>query len=281
MAAPNSALQGWVARSLRAAAVLIDGSASDSRGPRMSRYSEQMGTVGMVGEPQLCDEGAIYTASMLPGATALQLGVSAVFSATNACLVCKNQAPVGSGLNQRIQLRDIHFNLSAPPAAGTSLQYATVIDDIVRTPTTVSILGTAANGSGYAAPNNCSNMDEINTNSPAQWWFPQSTAAGTAIVVPAAGADARTIVGNGLLRAQIPVGTAAGASDDYRIVFGATDRPAGQLVTAAPAGASRIVEPHPAVSIGPQQTFLFYLWSLSNAATGLAFLGLDVSYIVR
>jgi hypothetical protein len=78
--------------------------------------------------------------SMLPSATALQLGISASYSATAAALVFKNNAPAGS-FSPRCYLRDIHFLVAAAPASGTGLLYATVLDNVNRAPTTVSGLG--------------------------------------------------------------------------------------------------------------------------------------------
>lgn len=279
--AANFSLQGIVARARSAARALIDGNTSDGNGPRLSRYQEQYSLSPMVGESVLADEGSLFAATMLPGATPLQLGISAVYSATAAALVCKNNAPINGGPNSpRVFIRHIHFSLAVAPAAGTDLQYASILDNINRSPTTVAPVATPATASAYLPPVVCPNMNE-NPQANGVWWFPVSIAAGVPPTIPAQGGNARVIVGNGLLRAQIPVASAAGASDDYRIVFGANAATSGQLVTAAAAGASRIVESHPAVVIGPQEYFIFYLWSLSNAATGLAFLGLDVSHYER
>lgn len=277
MADPTFSLRGWVARSLTAARKMIETDSSDPSGPRMSRYGEQYGVVPVVGEPALADEGSLVIASMLPAATALQLGLSAAFSATAAAIVVANQAPAGPQ-SPRITLRDIHLVQSVAPTSGTGLAYATVLDNINRAPTTVSgdgSPGTPATVTAYRAAANVTNMDE--SNAPVgRAWFPLSIAAGAPPTVPAPSQNARTMVGNGSLRAQIPV-----VGDDYRIVFGATDRPGGQLVTAAPAGASRIVESHPAVVIGPQQYFLLYLWSPSNITAGNAWSQIDVSWFER
>lgn len=277
MANPTYANQGWVARTISKARSIIDGNPSDSTGNRMSRYNETYVLAPMTGEPLLADEGALMMSSMLPGATALQLGLSAAYAATAAAFVFKNNSPFGSS-NPRCHLRDIHFTCSVPPTSGTSLQYATAIDSANRTPTTISGLGapgTPATVTAYQAPSVCTNIDE-NPSINGVCFFPLSIAAGAPITIPAQGAAARILVGNGILRGQIPV-----VLDDYRIVFGATDRPAGQLVTAAPAGASRIVEPHPAVTIGPQEHFILYLWAPSNVTAGLAFTGFDVSWFER
>jgi hypothetical protein len=220
--------------------------------------------------------------SMLPSATALQLGLSASYSATAAALVFKNNAPAGPS-SPRCHLRDIHFLCAVAPTSGTGLLYATALDNVNRTPTTISGLGapgTPATVTAYQAPAVCTNIDE-NPTINGVWWFPLSTAAGAPPTVPAQGANARILVGNGNLRTVIPVGAASsGVQDDYRIVFGATDR-SGTGTLRSSAGALQLVEYHPAVTVGPQEFFLMYLWAPSNVTAGFAFAGLDCTWFER
>lgn len=282
MAAPNYASQGWVARSINKARSIIDGSASDPTGPRVGRYGDQFMLAPMVGEPILCDEGSLMMSSMLPSATALQLGLSATYSATAAAIVFKNNAPVGSS-SPRCHLRDIHFLCAVPPTSATGILYATAVDNVNRAPTTVSGIGapgTPATVTAYQAPSVCTNIDEAPSIN-GVCWFPLSTAAGAPPTIPAQGSNARILVGNGNLRTVIPVGaTTSGVQDDYRIVFGATDKAAVSSLRSS-AGAMNIVEPHIAVTVGPQEFFILYLWAPSNATAGFAFAGLDVSWFER
>lgn len=282
MANPTYSTQGWVARTLAKARSILDSNASDPTGQRFGRYGETYSVVPVVGEPALCDEGALMIASMLPSATVLQLGLSATYSSTAAAIVFKNNAPTGPS-SARCHLRDIHFLCATAPTSGTGLLYATVLDNVSRTPTTISGLGapgTPATVTAYQAPVVCTNIDE-SPSPQGQVWFPLSTSGGAPPTVPAQGASARIVVGNGNLRSVIPVGAAtSGVQDDYRIVFGSTDRAATQSLSST-AGATKIVEVHPAITVGPQEFFLLYLWAPSNITAGFAFAGLDVSWFER
>lgn len=283
MANPTQANQGWVARTLAKARFISDSNFSDPTGQRFGRYGETFITSDMMGEPILCDEGALMISSMLPSATALQLGVSASYSATAAALVFKNNAPSGAS-SPRCHLRHIHFLVATAPASGTGLLYATVVDNVNRAPTTISGIGapgTPATQTAYQAPSVCTNIDEGPTIN-GVCYFPLSTSGGAPPVIPAQGSNARVLVGNGNLRTVIPVGAAtSGVQDDYRIVFGSTDYGISQGALRSTAGATLITEPHPAVTVGPQEFFILYLWSPSNATTGLALAGLDVSWFER
>lgn len=276
MAAPNYAGQGWVARTLSKARFIIDSNLSDVTGPRFGRYQEQVILAPMVGEPLLCDEGSLFVSSMLQGATSLQLGLSASYSATAPAFIFKNNAPVGPQ-SPRCHLREIHLTVTTAPTSATALNYSTGLDNINRAPTTVSALGSPATATAYAAPAYASNIDESPTAN-GVWYFPQSTAAGAPPAVPAQGSNFRTLVGNGILRTVIPA-----ANDEYRIVFGATDK----LVASATGANTKagtvgwIFEPHVAVTVGPQSFFLLYLWAPSNATAGIAFSQVDVSWFER
>ena len=278
MAAPNYAPQGWVARALVKAASMLDGNISAVQGNRFNQYQEQGGFVGLMGERQMADEGALLFASMTPSQTALQLGLSAAYSAVAAALVIKNNAVVGSGI--RLGIREIHFLCAIPPTSGTSLAYSTVVDSGNRQPTTVAAVGSPATATAYAATVATPNFANSPIAALPSVWFPLSTAGGAAPTVPAA-VNPVTIVGNGNLRTVIPVGVAAtGVEDDYRIVFGAEDRASSGLLRSS-AGALQVIEPHPAVSLDPQAFFLLNLWSLGNITAGFAFGGLDVTMFLR
>ena len=242
--------------------------------PRAGRYNEQYVLNPVPTKHLLADEGSYNVASMSPGQTSLQLGLSAAFSATAAALLLQNTDSPGNPNAKRLYLDFIHMLVGTVPTSATSLFYATVLDSKDRSPNTVALAASPATATAVKAAPVSANMD---TNLPivGQPYFPLSIAAGAPPAIPSAGPAARTIVGNGLLRAQIPV-----ANDDYRIIFGGLD-PSGQLVTAAPAGASRVVEPHAPVVVGPGQSFILYLWGPSNATAGLALSGLDMGWWER
>jgi hypothetical protein len=243
---------------------------------RLGKYGDQM-VVNLVSKKHaLADEGSYMTASLAPGVTSLQLGLSAAFSATAAAVVLTNTDTPGKTDALRIYPDYIRMLVGTVPTSATALLFATVIDSKDRTPTTVVALnGTPATATAYTPAAVCVNMDE-NPPIVGKPFFPLSTAAGAPPAIPAAGSATRTIVGNGSLRTQIPV-----VGDEYWIDFGHSDVPSGQLVTAAPAGASRIVAGHPPIVLGPGQSLLLYLWAPSNATAGIAFTGMDIGWWER
>jgi len=222
----------------------------------------------------LVDEGSYFTFSMQPQATALQLGLSAAFSATAAAIVLYNGDTPGKNESLRVFPDYVRLNVMTAPTSGTALRLATVLDTASRVPTTVSNgtggtgPGTPATATAYRSPVTNANPDDA-ANPVTQVYLPLSTSGGAPPTVPAASQNARVVVGNASLRAQIPV-----AGDEYVIDFGG-DIPSGQLVTAAPAGASRVVLPHPPVALGPGHSLVIYLWAPSNATAGIAFDGID------
>ena len=243
---------------------------------RKSRYGESYLYSVWPTDQVLADEGSYFISALGPQATALQLGISANFSAIAAALAFQNTEGAQFDGGVRCYPRYIKFLCSVAPASGTALLFASVLDASMRTPTTVvKDGGVAATATCYKSPVVCSSLDQAEGGK-GQPYFPLSTAAGAPPAIAAASQGARTIVGNGSLRAQIPV-----VGDEYIIQFGMGDHPAGSLVTAAPAGASRIVVSHPPIVIPPQAWWLFYLWAPSNAATGMAFSGFEVGWAER
>jgi hypothetical protein len=93
------------------------------------------------------------------------------------------------------------------------------------------------------------------------------------MTVPAAGAGARTIVGNRIIKGSIPV-----VLDQYVIQFGGGDM--GGTFQAG-AALAKIVEHAPALVIGPGQTMLIYLWSTSNSANSNAWDDVNLTWIEK
>lgn len=266
---------------LSAISAACDGG-QDSDRIRQSSYDELYVVNAMSKKYPGVDGGEYRTATMLPGATALQHGILAAFDATKACIAFQNSSAAASP-SRRCYLDYIRFIVVTAPTSATLWNVTTVIDDKDRTPTTISSgtggsgPGTPATATAYKSPAFDPNMDNGSPAIVGVPYFPISTAAGLPPAVPAAGANARTIVGNLPLRAQIPV-----AGDEYLIDFGSGDLATGSaLATAAPAGASRIVSSHPGIVLGPKHWFLLHMWGTGNVTAGIAFSGLDMGWWER
>lgn len=271
---PGLLLHGLASR--RKPQVTPDGGANNEIADRRGRYGEGMVLPVWPNDQVLADEGSYFVSALAPGATALQLGISAAFAATNVALAFQNTEGGQFDGAARCYPRYLRFICSVAPAAGTSLLYASTLDAQQRTPTTVVLLGGAAATLTCYKPLAVSTSLDQSEGAKGVPYFPLSAAAGAPPTVAAAGQNARTIVGNGSLRAQIPI-----VGDEYVIQFGMGDHPAGSLVTAAPAGASRIVTMHPPIVIPPQAWWLFHLWAPANAATGMAFSGFELGWVER
>jgi len=272
MLSPGVILKGLVQRSLTTPTA--DGPESE-RSLRFGRYGDAKVESAWPTSHSLADEGAYMVASTLPGATALQLGISAAFSATAAAFVLGNGAPAGG---VRIYPKMLRLAQSVAPTSGVDLRYAIVLDSANRTPTTISN-GTGGSGPGtpatvtaFRATVACTNMDVAPTIAGVPF-FPLSAAGGAPPTVPAAGPFARTIVGNGYIKNSIPV-----VKDQYVLQFGEADR--GGTFQAA-AALSKIVEHAPPVVIGPGQFMVLYLWSASNITAGNAWDDVTMEWVER
>lgn len=273
MLAPQALLKGLVARALPF--ILPDGPEAE-RFARMGRYGDLK--VEPNGHPDqiLADEGSYFTAPMTPGQTAIQLGLSAAFSAVAAAFVLVNGDGAGG---KRGYLRSLRLAQSVAPTSGVDLRYAVVLDGVNRTPTTVSNApnsdrgpGTAATATAYRALANNVNQDDARAPVCIPY-FPFSTAGGAPPTVPAASAFARTIVGGGYLKNSIPV-----VKDQYVLQFGSVDR-GGTFQGAA--ALAKIVEHAPPIVIGPGQSALIYLWSASNITAGNAWDDVALDWIEK
>jgi hypothetical protein len=242
---------------------------------RLGRYGDVRVESVFPNDQLQADEGSVMIATTLPGATALQLGLSAAFSATAAAFVLQNTEPAGG---KRIYPKFLKLAQSVAPTSGVDLRYAIVLDSINRAPTTISNAaggsgpGTPATATAYRSTVVCTNND-INMPISGVAYFPISAAAGAPPTVPAASQFARTIVGNGYLKASIPV-----VKDQYILQFGSADM--GGTFQAA-AALAKIVEHAPPIVIGPGQTLLIYLWSASNITAGNAWDDVALCWVER
>lgn len=272
MLSPQALFKVLVSRMLPAP--VADGPESE-RYARGGRYGDVKVESAWSTDHLLADEGAVMVATTLPGATALQLGISASFSATAAAFVLGNSDIAGG---KRLYPKFLRLASLTVPTSGTDLRYAIVLDSKDRTPSTISNgtggsgPGTAATVTAYRSTVVCTNMD-ANVVPVGVPFFPLSTAGGAAPTVPAAGQFARTIVGNGYIKGSIPV-----TKDQYILQFGGTDR--GGTFQAA-AALAKIVEHCPAVVIGPGQFMVLYLWSNGNITAGNAFDDVALEWIEK
>jgi hypothetical protein len=272
MPSPSAIVRGLVSRSLLTPAA---DSPDIERAVRLGRYGDVRVESAWPTDHLVADEGAMMVATTLPGATALQLGISASFSATAAAFVLINSDVAGG---KRIYPRYLKLAQSVAPTSGVDLRYSIVLDSTNRTPTTISNAaggsgpGTPATVTAYRSTVQCTNQD-LQPNPVGIPYFPLSTAGGAPPTVPAAGATARTIVGSGYIKNSIPV-----VKDQYLLQFGGTDF--GGTFQAA-AALSKIVEHAPAVVVGPGQSLLIHLWSASNITAGNAWDDVALCWIER
>ena len=258
----------------------VDGG-RDGEPVRISSYNEQIVMPIHSKKHQLVDEGSYWVGSMGLGATALELGISAAFSLTQGAIVLRNSFAKGKP-NRRLFLDYIKFMVVTAPTSAISLRMATAIDDTDRRPTTRSPAsgfgpGTPATVTAYKVPvaGPCYEESPVSLLDGVELFFPLSTSAGAPPTIPTGGSNMRALSCMTVLRSQIPV-----LNDEYIIDFGG-DVPASALVTAAPAGASKIVTPHCPVVLGPEQCFVLHMWGPSNASAGIAFGGMEVGGWVR
>src|SRR5882724_7804452 len=153
--------QGFIARMLSSAAALLDGSASDARGPRYGRYNENFVINSLAKKYPGIDGGEYRISTMLPGATSLQHGISAAYSNAQAMIAFQNGDLAGG---RRCYIDYIRFLVVTPPTSGTSLIAATVLDQKDRTPTTVALVANPATATCYKPSVVDPNLDNANPN---------------------------------------------------------------------------------------------------------------------
>lgn len=270
---PQTIIKGIVARML--GTPTADGVENEGD-VRLGRYRDIKVESVWPTDHMQSDEGGLMVATTLPGATALQLGISGSFSAAAAAVVLANSDAPGG---KRCYLKRFKCAALTVGTSGVDLRYALVIDSKDRTPTTISNAagsdrgpGTPATATAYRAPAACTNMD-AQPSIVGIPFFPLSTAGGAPPAVPAAGQAARTLVGNGYVKNSVIV-----AKDQYVIQFGSCDQ--GGTFQAA-AALSKIVEHAPAAIIGPGGCALLYLWSASNITAGNAFDDMSLEWVEK
>src|ERR1043166_707849 len=95
---------------------------------RAGRYGETIVSPLWPNDQALADEGSFVVAQLGSGATALQLGLSASFSATAAAFVLQNSDSSSFDGGKRLYPRYLKLLVTTAPTSATSWLYATVID---------------------------------------------------------------------------------------------------------------------------------------------------------
>jgi len=240
--------RGIVGRLLRYAQKQQDGQPSTPAGLRTGPYGEQFAYPILHNKAALAEEGAYYSNGLAPNTAAITYGVTTQYTtyATSYPLVVLMNNDNGVGVNLVPDF--IRFQMVGVPTSATAY-YLTLVVDQYRTPSAnFTQVQNAVNHNTGVGSQSISNM------------YVPST--GTNMTLPVATAAARIIARNIPLRAQVPV-----TLDEYVIQFGSVDGLAGgSPMTAAAAGASRIVAQVPPVVLNPQEFLLVYLWGPSQAA---------------
>jgi hypothetical protein len=239
---PQALIKGLVSRVLPA--VNFDSSNNDVA-MRLERYG------GLFTQPLvrkahgLSDEGSYFTANNAQTGIAMTAG--ATFSATAPFIVIQNQASIANPVRASLD----YINLVSTAAGGAastlvSLNMAVVIDSILR----YSSGGTAL--AKYANPN---------MGSPGQ---SQCQAYVGAITALAASANARTIVGNRVIRPAVSATVATVVGDSINLNFGGVEGGSQGNITVA--NVNIIPVQLPPIQIDPGHSALIYLW-LNGATT--------------
>lgn len=233
---------------------------------RLGRYGDQKVESGYPNDHFAADEGSIMVASMVQAQTAIQAGIQSAYVATQVQFLLQNSDPAGG---RRLYPKSLRLCVLTVGTSGVDLRYSLVLDNALRTPTTISSgsggtgAGTAANQTAYRAPAQCTNMD-LNPTIAGVPYFTLGLAAsvgGATVASPSP--MARNIVAQGFIKT-----TAIVAKDQLQIQFGNADL--GGTVQGASASA-KIIEHCPPVVIGPGQSLAIHIWSTSNVTAGNAF----------
>jgi hypothetical protein len=277
---PGTLLKGIVSRVL--SAPRVDGPESEAYA-RFKKYGDLGVENVWPTDHGQADEGSLFVASTLPGATALQLGISASWSATAAAiLVYNSDQPIGNGgTGKNVLLKRLRLNQSVAPTSGVDLRMSVWTDPANRQPTTISNAvgsnppqgpGTPATATAYRSPANSPNS-AINVAAVGVPYFPLSTAGGAAVAIPNPGPNARCIIGQQYIKSSIPV-----VKDEYIVQFGMAD--AGGAYQGAAALARGVISAEPVI-IGPGHWGIIYLWSASNITAGNAWDDVSLSWCER
>ena len=277
---PGTLLKGLVSRILPAPRV--DGPESEGYA-RFKKYCD-LGVESVYPTDHVqADEGSLFMATTLPGASAIILGLSATWSATAAAfLIYNSDQPIGNGgTGKNVLLKRLRMDCSVVPTSATCLRMSVWTDPANRQPTTISNAvgsnppqgpGTPASVTAYRAPVTSPNSGYLGANVGVPY-FPLSINAGAPPTIPAPGPNARCIIGQQMIKNSIPV-----VNDEYIVQFGTAD--CGGAYQAAAALSKQVISAPPVV-IAPGHWGIIYLWATSNATNGYAMDDVLLEWIER
>lgn len=253
MRSPQALIMGLPARSLPPASA---DSQNTDISARFGRYGESAVLSYVRKTHLLADEGAYFTTNNAQ--TAITAPAAVAFVATTPALVVVNTDSASNTSAKRIYIDYLYLLAGATAysngTSNTGMFWSMVIDNGNRY---------TSGGTNLTAAIVNANMDLNNSDSVALIYF-------GAITATAATGAARAIVGQRLFREPVSATVLSNANmDDWYYNFGGVEG-----VPANSPGSSGVLQANishkmfncPPIVIGPGQSFLLYIWQISNSA---------------
>ena len=202
---------------------------------RGSVYGEQFVYPIGHGRVHLADEGSYFVATNpTPGTGIATIAALSAFAATSPFFMLVN-----TSTTKKVYLDFIQLGVTVVGTSAASLSHLLVIDNGI---------GRYTSGGSSLTPKNVNMLSDTVSLC--------SVYCG-ALVAGAASGLVRQLGGGSFRPAAPQVG------DSYTVTFGCPESNFGQIVTDA---IIRVVVNHSPVVVGPQQTFLYYIWLASQSA---------------
>jgi hypothetical protein len=206
---------------------------------RTTRYGELVVELLSSTRHALVDEGSYYTANNNQSGLATAAAQNAFSATASAFLLIQNTGSASDPNAKRIYLDYVQLMCTAAGTNGTAIFAALVLDNTLR-----------YSSGGTLLTNNNANMDVATSASVSKVY----AGGGTPLVCTAATNNARTIVGQRLVKNAIGV-----ANDSYLLQFG------GDLFASVSATTIITSQNLPPVVIGPQQSAMLHIWLPSQS----------------